>query len=67
MTIALAPAHNACVEIDEPYADLDLYDDHTNQAKALEAALIAGEQSGEPYPIDFAAFKARMRAEYARA
>jgi len=67
MTIALAPAHNMFVDTDEPCVDLDLYDDHANQVQALEAALIAGEQSGEPYPIDFAAFKARMRAEYAHA
>jgi len=40
---------------------------HTAQVHALQAALIAGEQSGKPYPIDFAAFKARMRADHERA
>lgn len=33
-------------------------------SEALEAALIEGEESGEPQPFDFEAFKARKRAEY---
>ena len=31
--------------------------------KALETALIEGEESGEPEPFDNEAFKAQMRAE----
>jgi len=33
-------------------------------SEALEAALVEGEESGEPQPFDFEAFKARKRAEY---
>ena len=32
--------------------------------KALQNAVIEGEQSGEPQPFDFDAFKARKRAEF---
>jgi len=45
-------------------AGLRLLEEHEAKVKALETALIAGEQSGEPRPLDFEAFKARMRAEY---
>jgi len=48
-------------------AGLQLLEEHGTRLRALEAALIEGEQSGEPRPFDFAAFKARMRAEYERA
>ena len=45
-------------------AGLRLLEEHEAKVKALQDALIAGEQSGEPQPFDFDAFKARMRAEY---
>lgn len=34
------------------------------KVKALQDAMIKGEQSGEPQPFDFDAFKARKRAEF---
>jgi hypothetical protein len=34
------------------------------KVKALQDALIEGEQSGEPQPFDFDASKARKRAEF---
>jgi Arc/MetJ-type ribon-helix-helix transcriptional regulator len=34
------------------------------KVQALQDALIEGEQSGEPQPFDFDAFKARKRAEF---
>lgn len=45
-------------------AGLRLLEEHETKVKALQEALIAGEQSGEPRPFDFEAFKARKRAEY---
>lgn len=45
-------------------AGLRLLEEHETRVKALQDALIAGEQSGEPRPFDFEAFKARKRAEY---
>jgi antitoxin ParD1/3/4 len=45
-------------------AGLRLLEEHEAKVKALEAALIEGEESGEPQPFDNEAFKARMRAEY---
>lgn len=39
-----------------------LMEDHETRVKALEAALVEGENSGEPRPFDFDAFKARKRA-----
>ena len=45
-------------------AGLRLLEEHEAKVKALQDALIAGEQSGEARPFDFDAFKARMRAEY---
>ncbi|MDQ0471918.1 type II toxin-antitoxin system ParD family antitoxin [Labrys wisconsinensis] len=45
-------------------AGLRLLEDHEAKVKALQDALIAGEQSGEPRPFDFEEFKARKRAEY---
>ena len=47
-------------------AGLRLLQEHEAKVKALEAALIEGENSGDPRPFDFDAFKARMRAEYGR-
>jgi antitoxin ParD1/3/4 len=45
-------------------AGMRLLEDHEAKVRALQDALIAGEQSGEPRPFDFDAFKARKRAEY---
>lgn len=45
-------------------AGLRLLEEHEARVKALQDALIAGEQSGEPQPFDFEAFKARKRAEF---
>lgn len=49
---------------DVVHAGLRLLEEHETRVKALEDALIAGEQSGEPEPFDFEAFKARKRAEH---
>ncbi|MBU1575071.1 MAG: type II toxin-antitoxin system ParD family antitoxin [Alphaproteobacteria bacterium] len=45
-------------------AGLRLLEEHEAKIKALQDALIAGEQSGEPRPFDFDSFKARKRAEF---
>lgn len=45
-------------------AGLRLLEEHEAKVKALQDALIEGEQSGEPRPFDFDAFKARKRAEF---
>lgn len=45
-------------------AGLRLLEEHEAKVRALQQALIEGEQSGEPKPFDFAAFKARKRAEF---
>ena len=45
-------------------AGLRLLEEHEAKVKALEAALIEGEQSGEAGLFDFDAFLARRRAEY---
>ena len=47
-------------------AGLRLLEDHEIKVRALEAALLEGENSGEPAPFDFDAFKVRKRAEYER-
>ena len=47
-------------------AGLRLLEEHEAKVKALQDALIVGEQSGEPRAFDFEAFKARKRAEYER-
>lgn len=44
-------------------AGLRLLEEHEAKVKALQAALIEGEQSGKPQPFDFDGFKARKRAE----
>jgi len=74
MTIALASTLDVLdmpVDFDASDIDLDWHkardNTHTAQVRALQAALIAGEQSGKPTPIDFATFKARMRADHERA
>ena len=48
-------------------AGLRLLEEHEAMVKALQDALIAGEQSGAPQPVDFNAFKARKRAEFGNA
>ena len=45
-------------------AGLRLLEEHESKVKALQDALIAGEQSGEPQAFDFEEFKARKRAEF---
>ena len=44
-------------------AGLRLLEEHEGKVKALQEALIEGEQSGKPQPFDFDEFKARKRAE----
>lgn len=44
-------------------AGLRLLEEHEGKVKALQEALIQGEQSGKPQPFDFDEFKARKRAE----
>jgi len=48
-------------------AGLRLLEEHEAKVKALQDALIAGEQSGEPLALDFDAFKARKRAAFTQA
>lgn len=43
-------------------AGLRLLEEHEAKVRALEAALIAGEESGEPTPFDFDAFIDRKRS-----
>lgn len=45
-------------------AGLRLLEEHESKVKALQAALIEGEQSGPAAPFDFDAFNARKRAAY---
>ena len=45
-------------------AGLRLLEEHEAKVKALQDALIAGEDSGEPQSFDFEGFKARKRAEH---
>ncbi|MEZ5715389.1 MAG: type II toxin-antitoxin system ParD family antitoxin [Paracoccaceae bacterium] len=47
-------------------ASLRLLEEHEAKVKALEAALIAGEQSGEPQPFDSEAFLERMHRQHVR-
>lgn len=44
-------------------AGLRLLEEHEAKVRALQKALLEGEQSGEPSPFDFDAFKARKRLE----
>ncbi|WP_342239462.1 type II toxin-antitoxin system ParD family antitoxin [Inquilinus sp. OTU3971] len=46
-------------------AGLRLLEEHEARVKALQDALIAGEESGDPRPFDSEAFLARMRAKHA--
>ena len=43
-------------------AGLRLLEEHESKVKALQDALNAGLESGEPRPFDFEVFKARKRA-----
>ncbi len=45
-------------------AGLRLLEEHEAKVKALQDALIAGEQSGEPEPFDFYALIAGKQAEH---
>lgn len=45
-------------------AGLRLLQEHEARVKALQDALIAGEQSGEPQPFDSEAFLDRMHDEH---
>ena len=47
-------------------AGLRLLEEHEVQVKALQDALIAGEDSGTPQPFDNDAFLKRMRARHGR-
>lgn len=47
-------------------AGLRLLEEHEAKVKALQAALIAGEESGPPARFDNAAFLAEMRLKHAR-
>ncbi|MCW6506659.1 type II toxin-antitoxin system ParD family antitoxin [Lichenifustis flavocetrariae] len=47
-------------------AGLRLLEEHEAKVKALQAALIAGEESGEPVPFESAAFLVEMRMKHAR-
>jgi antitoxin ParD1/3/4 len=44
-------------------AGLRLLEEHEAKVRALQDALIVGEQSGEPRAFDVEAFKARKRVE----
>ncbi|CAA7627300.1 Antitoxin ParD [Candidatus Terasakiella magnetica] len=45
-------------------AGLRLLEEHEAKVKALQGALIAGEDSGPPVPFDSGAFLKRMRAKH---
>ncbi|CAH0497358.1 type II toxin-antitoxin system ParD family antitoxin [Novosphingobium sp. CECT 9465] len=45
-------------------AGLRLLEDYEAKVRALEQALIEGEESGEPQPFDFDEFLQRMNREY---
>lgn len=47
-------------------AGLRLLEEHEIRVKALQEALIAGEESGEPQPFDNEAFLKRMREKHGR-
>jgi antitoxin ParD1/3/4 len=47
-------------------AGLRLLEEHEAKVKALQAALIAGEESGTPAAFDSEAFLKRMRKRHAR-
>jgi antitoxin ParD1/3/4 len=45
-------------------AGLRLLEDQEERRRALVAALIEGEESGEPQPFDFEVFKAKKRRDH---
>jgi antitoxin ParD1/3/4 len=47
-------------------AGLRLLKDHDDEIEAIRAALIEGEESGEPRPFDFDAFLATKRKKRAK-
>ncbi len=47
-------------------AGLRLLEEHEAKVKALQDALIAGEESGAPLPFDNAAFLKRVHASHAK-
>jgi len=47
-------------------AGLRLLEEHEARVKALQDALIVGEESGQPAPFDNDAFLKRMRTKHAR-
>ena len=47
-------------------AGLRLFEEHEAKVKALQEALIVGEESGKPVPFDNGAFLKRMRSKHAR-
>ena len=47
-------------------AGLRLLEEHEARVRALQSALIAGEESGPPEPFDNKAFLKRMRAKHAK-
>ena len=47
-------------------AGLRLLEDHETKVKALQNALLAGEESGKSQSFDFKAFKARKRVEFSQ-
>ena len=47
-------------------AGLRLLEDQEAKVTALQQALIAGEESGQPAPFDNGAFLKRMRSKHAR-
>ncbi len=51
---------------DVVHAGLQMLEAHEVRVKALQDALIAGEQSGEPRPFDNEAFLRRMRQKHGR-
>ena len=48
-------------------AGLRMLEEHETKVKALQEALITGEQSGRQQPFDFEEFKERKRAGFSRA
>ncbi len=47
-------------------AGLRLLEEHDDRARALREALVAGERSGTPQPLDFEGLKSAKRNGFAR-